>query len=206
MSDLRRFKRFPGSRAIPVIIGLLCGIYLCQPAACTDLWTSLSIRFPKYGNKLDYEVKVGGSDYNNTWMYGWERENSEYFKMSDMRFLYSEFRWQFYMKEAYDQKFCEALWSTIIKPFGLRGLKSGGSLRTDMIIKETKYLAYLKYKQGNFSAEFYQNGIDYYSYELKFKGKVHKGMYPLIIYKDINGEKWGQAKIEYRFEIGEKKK
>jgi len=185
---------------ITVIAGLLCGIcpYSVQAG---DFWASGSIRTPKYGNKADYEAKIGGSSYNSKFMYGWERENSEYFKMSDMQFLYSEFRWQFYMKEAYNQKFCEALWSKIVKPFGLKGLKSGGSLRTDMIVNEVKYLAYLKYKQGNFSAEFYHNGVNYFSYEMKFKGQVCKGVYPLLIYKNINGELWYQAKVEYQFHL-----
>ena len=185
-------------KLIPIIL------IMVELANAGDFWTSLSAQAPSIQpNPVNLEIKIGGDDYHNSWMYGAERENGVMYKMSDMRYLYENFRFQWFRKDARLIDFTEAVWSTEFEK--LRGFSYGGSLRNDMTINETKYLAYAKYGRGNITAELYHNGIDYYAYSAKYHGKVHEGFYPLAIYKNINGNKDYQAKIVYRFQIGKNK-
>lgn len=180
---------------IPIIL------IMVELAHGADFWTSLSVRSPyTQPNPFDFEIKVGGESRHNNWMYGVERENGKIYKMSDMQYLYENFRFKWERKEARNVDFTEALWSTTFDR--LKGFSYGGSLRNDMIVNMTKYLAYAKYKRYNITAEAYHNAMDYYSYSIKYEGRLFRGFYPLIIYKNVNREIWYQAKMVYRFKIG----
>ena len=181
-------------KLIPIIL------IMVELASAGEFWTSLSVRSPYVQpNPFDYELKFGGADFNSDFMYGIERENGVMYRMSDMRYLYENFRFQWFRKDARQIDFTEALWSTEFEK--IKGFSYGGSLRNDMIVNETKYLAYAKYNRGKITADAYHNGVDYYAYTTKFQGKIYKGLYPLAIYKNINGNTWYQAKVVYKFKI-----
>jgi len=177
-------------------------LFLCLPAilCAGEYWGSLSIRSPYIEPApFDYEIKVGGSNFNSSFMYGVERENGIIYKMSDMQYHYTNFRFKWERKEARQIDFTEALWSTQFEK--APGFSYGGSLRNDMIINETKYLAYAKYNRGNITAEAYHNGMDYYAYSAKYQGRIYRRLRPLIIYKNVNGQTYYQAKVVYRFYV-----
>ncbi len=195
-SHLRRFKRFGAVMLVAGAFSLICPV---SGYCGADLWTSLSVRDSYYGEKLDFEIKVGGSGYNTSWMWGFERENDEYFKMSDAQYMYEGFKWQWFRKEAVNIDFSEALWWTHIGFFKYGRLVSGGSLRNDMAINKTVYLAYLGYTWGALKIDYLYNGIDYHSLDLNYKKNISKEVYLMILYKDVNGNKFRQAKITYEF-------
>lgn len=193
---IRRFKRFWGM--IPLILPFLL-IYVNLAQAEGGFWGSLSVRDSYLGEKLDFEVKVGGSSYNTSWMAGLERENDEYFKLSDAQYLYEGFQWQWFQKEAYQINFTEARWVTENKLLKCGQFVYGGSLRNDMTINETVYLGYVKYKWDKLSIEYYYNGVDYYSVDMSYKKYIAKGVYFKATYKDVNGNLFRQAKITYEY-------
>jgi len=181
-------------------------LFLTSNLCAADLWTSLSVRDSYYGKKFDFEIKFGGQGKNTSWMWGFERENDEYFKMSDAQYIYEEFRWQWYKKEAVAIDFSEALWATRIKLFKFGEVISGGSLRNDMVIDSTVYLGYVKYKWDALSVEYYYDAKDYYSLDVNYKKHITTGIYFIAVYKDINGNLYRQAKFTYEFYFKKEKK
>ena len=179
------------------ILILFLLVFYCH---ADDYWTSLSIRAPRIENApFDYEFAVGGENYNSKFKYLWEREDGEYYKGSDMQFLYNDFKFQYFLKEANEIEYTEAIWSRCP---GIIGLQTGGSIHSDMILGSTKYLGYAKYSINNLNTEIYYNGTDYYLFKAEFCSYSYRGFYPKIVYQNINGDNiFYQVKMTYRFKI-----
>jgi len=167
----------------------------------TNFWTSYSVRTPHEQDvKFDYEIRFGMEEKHTLLEYLWEREDGDYYKGSEMGWKYEGFNFTYFLREANEIEYTEAAWS---KQSFIPGLKLGGAIVNDMEEADTFYTGFAKLKYKNLKGDLKHNGVDYYKYKIQFKGYSHKGFYPLFIFKDINGKKWYQAKIVYRFKLWE---
>jgi len=158
-------------------------------------WLTFSVRTSKEGQKPDFEIAIGGEFKNQEWMYLYERENDSYYKGADLKFHYEgrpNFRFQYYLKEARNIEFTDAVWNIGKK------VRIGGAIHTDIITGVTKILSNIELKLEGFEA-IYERGLDYYLFSSILKKPLAENIDILCIYKDVNKRKFYQAKIRIRF-------
>ena len=185
-------KNLPPGRTDMKHIIMIC--LLATAAYAGDMYVTASYRllaYHAYENiPYDYEFTIGGSTVNYEWEVMRELEYGLQERGSLMDWNYDNFRFQFYEKTADDVHFSEAIWhSKVWKDY----LVAGGSLYTDIILGQTKYMAYAKLDYKKLSVDFRHNGIDYYNLSVKFKAVIAKGYFKglksSINYRNINGIK-----------------
>ncbi len=132
---------------IPIIL------IMVELAYGADFWTSLSIRSPKYGNRTDWEVCIGGESKNTSWEMMEERESGIRYSGSDLQFFYEEFKFQHFLREAVNIEYTKATWSNRL-PIKRMKIKTGGSIHSDLVINETKILGVVSLEYKNLRANF----------------------------------------------------